>query len=77
LKGLDQALSVVYCKSVARITHKLTANSGYLRATDASNAAAELDAAATAGQRDVLGPLVARVRSEVVRAIDFLKAQRA
>jgi two-component system sensor histidine kinase/response regulator len=77
LKAIDHALSVGDVKSVARIAHKLKANSGYLRAADASNAAAELDAAATAGQRDVLGPLVARVRSEVVRAIDFLKSQTA
>jgi signal transduction histidine kinase/CheY-like chemotaxis protein/HPt (histidine-containing phosphotransfer) domain-containing protein len=77
LDAIDEALSRGDVESVARIAHKLKANSGYLKAADASVAAAELDAAATAGQRDALGPLAARVRREVVRAIDFLKAQRA
>jgi CheY-like chemotaxis protein/HPt (histidine-containing phosphotransfer) domain-containing protein len=78
LKAIDAALSAGDVGSVARIAHKLKANSGYLKAADASVAAAELEAAAAAaGERNALGSLAARVRSEVVRAIDFLKAQRA
>jgi PAS domain S-box-containing protein len=74
LRDIDRAMGIDDMESIARIAHRLKANSGYLRATKVSKTAADLETTARSGDRESLLALVTQLRAEVTSAIEFLTA---
>jgi two-component system sensor histidine kinase/response regulator len=72
LGELASALTRGDLEQIGRIAHKLKANGGYLCATEVTRIATELESTARSGRRDALDGLIAGLRAEVARVIEFL-----
>jgi len=77
LRDIRRALHAGDLRALGRAAHSLKGASANIHARATSVAAAQLESAATAGATTDLAALEAELRTEAVRAIDFLKARRA
>ena len=77
LRDIRDALQRGDAPAVRQAAHSLKGSSASMRARATSEAAAQLEAAARAGDLASLAPLEARLRSETGRAMDYMRARRA
>jgi len=75
LRELSAAGAAGDLETIARLAHRLKANGGYLFAQEVNHVAAQLEAAARAGERDSLADLIPRLHTATRRVIEFVKTQ--
>jgi signal transduction histidine kinase/ligand-binding sensor domain-containing protein/CheY-like chemotaxis protein/HPt (histidine-containing phosphotransfer) domain-containing protein len=77
LRDIRDALERGDAPAIRQAAHSLKGSSASMRARATSDAAAQLEAAARAGDVARLAPLEALLRSETGRAMDYMRARRA